>query len=431
MQPFVNNMISERRFLSEPGDSLIASGQKRLLLAEEALKGHSGHFYEYDRAVVIAHQQLGFDVRVAAHIGVTSEVCSEIGATPVFKYTNWDGIYDYPQFWRRQAGIICHNYRLYKTMRSFLRQSGYFECVFAPTVTIYHVIGWNALARTELGRSVGRVVLLFRNSIGEYRGDGAPTLSRFRRLIWRLLAKTLAKDVSKGRILLATDSMRLAEEYALLAGLNLQVLPHPHLVTPTVQPQKYQPGDAFTFGCLGPARLEKGIDLLQNAIKAFFAARPDADVRFVIQWNNPIRLPDGRIMAPDPVLVADNRITILDQSLTSWEYDKILNTLNCMVLPYRRASYAARISGVAVEAASVGIPVIYTQGTWIADFICTRGAGIAVQDEDSVDLARALIRIYDVRLEFADRARACAPSVREAHSAEAFIRALWGSQNAR
>lgn len=405
--------------------NLLGVSGKRLLLVEEALKNHVGHFYEYDRAVVEAHRRLNVDVRVAAHVDVDARLRAAIGAEPVFKHTNWDGIYAHPGLWRRQVGIAQHNYRLYVTMRSLLRRSGYVDCVFAPTVTIYHVLGWQALARTELGRTLGRLVLFFRNSIGAYHGDGQLVLSRLRRMVWRSVARSLAGEVGKGRIVLATDSKRLAEEYDLLAGLPLRVFPQPNFVVRSARTEPFDPRRTFTFGCLGPARLEKGIDLLQKAMKRFLAARPDAHARFVIQWNHPIYLEDGCVLRPDPELAADARVTIVDRPLDSAEYETALRGLDCMVLPYRRAAYGARISGVAVEAASAGMPVIYTQNTWTADLISSHGAGVAVRDEDPDDLARALMEIYDLRAEFTRRARRCAPHVQETHSPEAFVRALW------
>lgn len=407
------------------GTDAVALRGKRLLLADEALKDHVGHFYEYDRAVVEAHRRLNVEVLVAAHRDVDARVRSAIGAEPVFKYTNWDGIYAHPRLWRRQIGIAQHNYRLYVTMRSLLRRSGHFDCVFAPTVTIYHVLGWQALARTELGRSIGRLVLFFRNSIGAYGGDNGASLSRLRRLVWRNVARSVGRDVGSGRIVLATDSERLAEEYRLLAGLALQVFPQPNFVVRSARAEPFDPRRTFTFGCLGPARLEKGVDLLQTAMKSFLAARPDANVHLVIQWNHPIHLEDGRVLLPDPELAADARVRILDRPLDSAEYETVLRSLDCMVLPYRRAAYGARISGVAVEAASAGIPVIYTANTWTADLISRGGAGVAVRDEDADDLARAMVEVYDRREDLTRRARSRAPQVQQAHSPEAFVRALW------
>jgi len=402
-----------------------ALGGRRLMLAEEALKNHVGHFYEYNRAVVDAHRPLGVETVVAAHLDVSPDVRSAIGAEPVFPQTSWDGIYAHSNPWRRYLSVAHHNYRVYSVMREFLRRRGPFDCVFAPTVTIHHVIGWQALARAELGHNMGRLVLFFRNSIGSYSGSGAPTLSGFKQRIWRHVFKALRPEIATGRILLATDSPQLAAEYELLAGAAPRVFPQPNFVTRNARETPFNPSEPFTFGCLGPARLEKGVDLFQEAIRIFLATCPEANVRFVIQWNHPIHLEDGSLLAVDPLLADDPRVAILNQEMDSAAYEAALLDLDCMVLPYRRASYAARISGVAVEAASAGIPLIFTENTWVADLVETCGVGIALRDEDVSDLVRALIETYRSREELSRQARARAPEARHAHSREAFLRALW------
>lgn len=82
-------------------------------------------------------------------------------------------------------------------------------------------------------------------------------------------------------------------------------------------------------------------------------------------------------------------------------------------------------SGVAVETANAGIPVIYTRDTGTADFVEEHGIGLGMSDESVDDLARALVELCDRRSELTSSARARAPSVQAAHSEAAFVRALW------
>ena len=131
---------------------------KRLLVVEEALKSHIGHWYEYDRAVCDIHRALGIETTVAAHSEISSEIRDFLLAEPVFPYTNWDNIYAHPAPWRRYLGIAHHNLRVYQTMDRFLTANGPFDCVFVPTVVIYHIIGWRALLARHLGRSFSRLV---------------------------------------------------------------------------------------------------------------------------------------------------------------------------------------------------------------------------------------------------------------------------------
>src|SRR5262249_21328074 len=153
-------------------------------------------------------------------------------------------------------------------------------------------------------------------------------------------------EIRDGSVCFATDSERLAREYEVLAGIRPAVFPSPRISGFRGGAQR-APSAPFVFACLGPARFEKGIDVLQKAAKRFLPLRPDANVRFVIQWNQPIRHEDGTIYLPDAEFVSDRRVHVITEPLDSAGYDAQLLGTDCMVLPYRTASYFARISGVA------------------------------------------------------------------------------------
>jgi len=410
-----------------PEEALISDLKgRRLLIAEEGLKTLDGHWFEYDRAVADANANAGVEVFIAAHGEVSAAVRDNLDAQPTFACTSWDGVYNYTSSWRRYIGIARHNWLVFKSMQRFVRERGPFDCVFAPTVAIHHIYGWRSFALSELGSSTERLVLLFRNSIGDYR-EGKLTQNRAKRRIWQEALRPLRRLITDGRVVLATDSSRLAAEYRQLIGAELTVFPQPQMTVREARTAPFDPGMPFTFGCLGPARLEKGVDLFQEAALAFLKAWPDANARFVLQWTAPIWLDDGSELRPLPELLADPRFVVIDQPMDSVTYEAALADIDCMVLPYRRSSYHGRISGVAVEAATAGVPAIYTEDTWTADLIGSSGAGIAVQDEDVTGLTLALLDAYDRRAELTAEARARADHARRTHSLEAFLRCLWGA----
>lgn len=399
---------------------------RRLLIAEEGLKTLDGHWFEYDRAVAEVNANAGVEVVIAAHGDVNEAVCNQLNARPTFACSSWDGIYNYASSWRRYLGIARHNKLVFKSIKSLVYELGPFDCVFAPTVAIHHIYGWRSFALSELGSSVKRLVLLFRNSIGDFR-DGKLRQSRLKRQIWQEALRPLRPLITQGRVVLATDSSRLALEYKQLIGAELTVFPQPQITIRKPRTTPFDPEMPFTFGCLGPARLEKGADLFERAALELLKAHPNANVRFVLQWTAPIWLEDGSELKPLPELIADPRFVLIDQPMDSETYEATLADIDCMVLPYRRSSYHGRISGVAVEAATAGIPVIYTDDTWIADLIDSSGAGIATQDEDVAGLAKAMLTAYDKRTELTARARDRASHARRVHSLEAFLECLWGA----
>jgi hypothetical protein len=81
---------------------------QKLLIVEEALKDHRGHWYEYDKAVTDINRAIGVNVTLAAHQTVSQDIIQELNALPLFKYTNWDDIYNSPVALKRYWGILKH-----------------------------------------------------------------------------------------------------------------------------------------------------------------------------------------------------------------------------------------------------------------------------------------------------------------------------------
>lgn len=398
---------------------------KRMLVVEEALKSESGHWFEYVRSVRELNRAAGAETVVVIHREANPQVVAALDAHAMFPWTNWDNIYFHPSPWRRYLGIARHNWRLYRLMRRFLRDHGPFDIVFAPTVVIYHVIGWRMLMASQ-ARRIGRIVLLFRNNAGSYpAGSKQPVFKRSTDILkWAL--RSFRPLIARRRASLVTDSAKLAFEYQHLCGIAPDVLPSPRIAPPPALGADARPVDApVVFGCLGPARFEKGIDVTQDAIARYFAAYPDTNARFVIQWNEPIVDADGKPYLPDPAMLADPRVTIIDQPMTSAAYDAAIAATDCMLLPYQRSSYFARISGVAVEAVTAGVPVIYTRDTWCEDLVREVGAGIGVDDGDVGGLAEAIAQMVAHYTDYRAHARARAEQARATHSPHSFTNKLW------
>ena len=309
---------------------------RRLLIVEEALQNYTGHWYEYDRAVTEFNRAAGVEVTVAAHQTVDLEIAAELNANPLFRYTNWDGVYYSPSAWRRYLGILQHNWYVYRTLDSFLAESEGYDCIFVPTVVIYHWIAWLGLIRKYQGRKFTRLVLFIRNSAGSYpNGATQPVFQRHTILLKKVL-QAYQKWIGAGVVCVGTDSARHATEYKLLAGLEVKVFPHPKVQLPTSphpETSDRSPDAPVVFSCLGPARLEKGADIFQNAILHLMETQPDLNARFVIQWNREIIKEDGSVLARSAELERSGKVLFLTRDLTSEEYDAYRRQSDCIVLP--------------------------------------------------------------------------------------------------
>jgi glycosyltransferase involved in cell wall biosynthesis len=406
----------------------------KILIAEEALRSLRGHWFEYIRTIVEGCRRAGDDVTVACHREAIPEVVKGLDAVPIFVRSAWDPEYQQAGggALRRLGRIFRHNAQLYRAARQLLRWRGPFGRVFVPTILIDHHIAWTLLAWTAR-RNYGKMVLLFVNGHGIYHGPGQPTTfpRSANTLLSRFLLRAVGPLLGSGRVILAAETSAMAAEFTRFCGLAFQCFPHPvelHdtlKVTSDVATAK-KPGEII-MSSLGFARYEKGSDLLQAAILRLRQDRPDlANVRFVIQWLEDFAGPNGRRFTRDPALLADPRVEFLSTSFTPAEYWEQLARADGMILPYRANSYHARVSRLAIEAAMLGIPMVYTCDTWFEELVSKCGAGLPFQDENLDELTAAIIRLVDELPLWKAAARARAATARQLQSPARFRECLFG-----
>lgn len=412
------------------GHTAIAGNQGvRLLIVEEALRNHGGHWYEYNRGTKAAVQSVA-NARVEMLGNVTMEpsVAQELDAVPYFRYTVWDQIYNHPQAWKRYGGVLIHNFRLYQDLLSYFQKNQSCEIVFAPTVVLHHFLGYHAIARRFAGKSFRQLVLLVRNNIAVY--DSAGTRSfRSTALFWKFAIKRFKPLIRSGLVRFVTDSERLADEYEELTGIRFQVLPHPSLVGNFAKgnvKEKREPNDSIRIFLPGPSRYEKGTDRLLDAVEQL-KGKLQRPIEITLQWSEPFVCPDGTVRSPDDAVSPDPmvRFRVHRKPLSSEDYSEELSRCDFVILPYRLESYFARISGVAVEAMLLSKPLIYTENTWVGTIAEQFGLGIAIRD-DVHSIAECLLRLETEGDTHAIAAADKMSDVAEFFSAQSFCQRLMG-----
>lgn len=403
----------------------------RLLITEEALRNREGHWFEYNRATKAAVQSTGdIQVDMLGHQTMEPDVAEELGAIPHFHYTVWDQIYNHPQAVRRYFGIGQHNYRLYRDLSAYLKQAEFYDTVFAPTVVLHHLAGYHAIAKKFAGKRFGQLVLLIRNNIAHYDSEGNRTFRSTSRF-WKWAIRRFESQLRDGTVRFVTDSERLADEYEELTGIRFEVLPHPSLVSEGMSEAKgvHEQTDREIVRVFlpGPSRYEKGTDRLLDAIR-LVEGKLTSPIEFTLQWAQAFARPDGTMIGPDDAVSSDPHIKfrILREPLSSQQYTDELRRADYIILPYRRETYYARISGVAVEAMLLAKPIIYTRNTWVGTIAEQFGVGIAV-DDDVESVARGIQGLSTHDDQYSQTAREQSSRVAEYFSAESFARKLIGS----
>lgn len=399
---------------------------KSLLIFDDGLSSKDGHWFEIDKAIAVLHAKAGGTTTIVCGSSfVYSDELEQAGATvlPSIEHSLWSGRMTGGSGLRHEFEVTLKLARHFRDILVPILRENTFDCVLHPSAMLADLLAW-AMVPRKLRRRMGRVALLTRFGVGTYSASRPPAFAR-KHAAWRWLIRWLGRDFASGRFFLLTDSDRLADEYAAVAGVRPAVVCSPRAIAPLAAVAERPPW--LTFGTLGAARIDKGIHLLQAALERLVAEGAIADARFVMQWNRPVLNDDGSVYPRSAVLVGQPQVCYVEEALSSAAYDRQFLKIDCMVLPYRRALYHSQISGVAVEAACAGIPMIYTADTWLSDFIGEQGAGIAVADGDAAGLADAIRTMATDYPAYKALAVERSAIARTRNSPEAFARVLWGA----
>jgi glycosyltransferase involved in cell wall biosynthesis len=235
--------------------------------------------------------------------------------------------------------------------------------------------------------------------------------------------------LKSGQFVFITESEGLAWQYEKFCGIQFPLVPHV-VSLPPLEPFRTARVEADSkqalFGSYGITRYDKGLDLLQAAIKLLKQQNGWQAPRFALQWIQDYQMPDGTWARKDPALMEDKTVDYLSAFSTSSQYYEWLARTDVMVLPYRVNFYRDKLSRVSIDAALAGIPFIYPRGTWMESLAKNHGAGVPFEPENVASLASALGEAVANLSELKAKASARQASARAAFSAKIFLDTIAG-----
>jgi glycosyltransferase involved in cell wall biosynthesis len=398
---------------------------KRLLICEEALENYKGHFYTWIKAIRNINTSAGATVLVAGNKRVDPAIRDELNVHPAYSVNSWSGIYHHPQAWRRYIHVFRHNFWLIRENRRLFKQTGKVDCVVLTAARIYHLIAWYFLCRWYIGKKFDRVVFFILTSEAVYNEDYTQCTFKPSSALIKTVIRSFKRYVDKGSVVFAGDSHVTCKEYETLTQVPFRLFPSPGAGLNSGKRAVPIKDGVPTFTFLGVSVIDKGIDILQQAILKIVKADPSFPAKFVIQWGVKTIGYDGQEIPVSPILRATPQVTILENVLSDDDYKSLLDHADFIVLPYRRVEYFNKISGVAIEAALAGIPMIVTENTWLSWALVEYGAGVTVKDGDVEDLVLKIGYALDHREVMAEEARLRKSVAMEKNSSERYLQTLW------
>jgi glycosyltransferase involved in cell wall biosynthesis len=372
-------------------------------LVDPNLRDLTGHYFEYARSLADPVKRSGFEFVALGHKGADEVIANAFPFKPVFSRTIWD---TFPTIGALpgvgpEADQLISNVSFYASLRLALpgHSVGTDSVVLAHMIRPHQLMGWSWWYRSLSAAYRPRLILLFRY-IPEWFVGSALARDAFR---------ALEQAGHEGRVLLATDSARLAEDYERLLGQRMRVLPIPHTNHHDLIVAADGPGGERQthFVSLGNARDEKGILEILYAIRALKQRGALDDLRFTLQVND-LYAPNTReeiVSTIDELKRLESaQLRFIDAPLSSDDYYELLGSADVVMLPYWQSIYRSRTSGILAEALGAGKIVIVTDDTWMGDQVTKYGAGVLCRDRDVSNLADAITRIHLDRASFIARA---------------------------
>jgi glycosyltransferase involved in cell wall biosynthesis len=404
----------------------------RILITEEALEGENGHFPNYVGDIAGKLRLSGCDVDVLAHINASEKVLKQVGGHRWFRRNCRTD--------RRSSGltgVLLHNIFIWRDLTRWLHKRPDYDWVLQLASRRQHLLAFTLAAYQKQFFPNGKLLLLFVLGFGEYDAELKKTVfkANLSTLLSRLMFKFMAPLVRRGRLVIAAETEQMRLELEDFTNHKVVLFPHPvedtHLQDSLLSFRKSKNISVeelaerpLVITCPGFARHEKGSDILLDAVRQISGTPEAKNYRFVFQWIDPFVTPEGVKYLPDQSLTDMGVAEFVEHSLNREEYREMLTGSDIIILPYRRNSYHNRVSRVAIEAAILGIPMIYMSGTWTQEVAEIVGGGIKIESEspDSVLVAiRTALANYKA---LASNAASGASKARDFYSVAEMIRVL-------
>lgn len=396
----------------------------RFFVLQNGLESLATHYFNETLAWREVCADLGIACRIYANRKAGPEITGPLDAIPAFTFAADDGL-------RFDAATQAMHDMVHKGDRFTL------ECrlldahgitpddvVIVPYAGAAEMLGLARWLETRKRAGRPRIVTIMHRQGDDWRLDEARehVLAGVTAPL-RYGAQRLARAAGEDRFLFAANSSRLATVLSDVAGLTARPLPvllrHKLAAAMADRPgEEAVPafrGRRFDVGLMGQFRPEKGGKLALKALMRCFAERPGLDA--VVQVADAVQEAVVREILAG--VRSGGAITIVKGQLSPGDFETCVGACRLLALPYHPRRYAARTSGLFVEAAAWGRPVVAPDGTWMSDMIGEgRVAGILFDTLNLDAVHDALERALDDIEGLSSQARTLAPAWRRTECIE-------------
>lgn len=405
--------------------------QKRLLIVAPCLADAKGHLLSYLRGIAIANQTAGNAVTVLAHATFDPAWIPEATVLPYFE-RRWEDAFFVPERKGRILSCLRHNLWIFRKLRTFLKADNQWDTIFCAYTNVFELVGWRLACfwirkRTFLLINTPVPIWVF-----EYY-SGSLQFKRQAPLVLRVY-RSFASMVKTKRCAFSAETDHDAKVLSEWTGYSVSSLPtpRPQLLLDAFNAKRVEgarenptPGFKTRLGWLGRADEGKGFDLFTRALALFQNTQESAKATIVIQWFPATGLDPTWRTQIEALQTRGLAVEWIEGALQTAGYGQALAQIDFLILPYKKVEYIGRNSSAAVDAFSCGVPIIATEGTWMAEKMEEWGAGISFPDGDAGGLCDAMQRAVQKRGQIIEQARKNIPRTLQACSWDELMKILW------
>jgi len=369
---------------------------KRFVIISTGLESVGLDEYHYTKAVLEAARDRGYEVHAWGR-----KDAEEIRGEPWFRAVFSEPRHKAPGdsylrcAWRAARRELAWFGELRKTLKNLPWSPG--DKVFVHTFRLSSAWQWWWLQKWFATRKVHLFLFL------RFSPSFVP-MSRNRRWLYLFFIRRLGAYPRYIHLLTVSEEVRL--EYARIIHRAIYVL---NQIVPSTfsdaqwDDQRAEPSlkGVTTVGFVGHARLEKGFDLLPEAIRWLSQKLPEESVRFLIQcYAEEMHRNEPEYMnALERLKKMQSRarnIKLIESPLSFTDYARFLSSIDIALHPHRATSqYAIVPSGTFADAVVMGKQCVVSDGTWLAGQVRALDWGQIFRSGDAADLADAIVRAIE------------------------------------
>lgn len=358
-----------------------------LFILDPSLRDHGGHHQDQAKYLLAEAAAMGMPCIILGNLGAERKALG----LPVWRHFRVSGYGTVEHGKSHEKHTFKRNEVLFQDLKrlpSKLFNKG--DLVIFPAVTRNQILGicqW--LGRlTHQGATSPRVAICL---MFPPDWPASPSSTQTEAIYGRAVAYL----GSTSKVIWTCETESLAKTFEPIIGHRpivapVILLPDTKNLPPTSRVEQSTPANPM-ISVLGYSRAEKGSLIVAEVADRVSQLRPNA--RFTLQaqcestQDEDTLVKAFRKIQPSPKIVRGS----VDQQM----FVRLLGATDIMLLPYDAASYGQRGSGLANQAASLGIPLVASAGCAFADLAEQENRAVLFRSHDTESIATAVIAALD------------------------------------